>query len=66
MKYLMVGIIAFLIPAAGMAEGPCVDDVQKFCPGLYDGGGALLDCLKQHEAELSEACKTKVEALSKK
>ena len=31
-----------------------------------EAGDALRACLKKHEAELSEACKAKVEAMSKK
>ena len=38
----------------------CQDDVQKFCPDAKPGGGALRDCLKQHEAELSPACQEHV------
>ena len=66
MKHLIIGLVALLIPTATMAQGPCVDDVQKFCPNLEGRGDALRACLKKHEAELSEACKAKVEAMSKK
>jgi hypothetical protein len=65
MKQLIVVLVALLIPTATMAKGPCEDDVQKFCPNLSEGGRDLLGCLKKHEAELSEACKAKAEAMSK-
>jgi len=35
----------------------CKPDVEKFCAGVAVGGGRIMQCLKQHESELSEACK---------
>jgi Cysteine rich repeat len=60
MKHLMVLIIALLIPAAAMAKGECQDDVQRFCKNVGEAKGAIVACLQQHVAELSEACKTKL------
>ncbi len=35
----------------------CQADYQHFCPGIKPGSdGALMDCMKQHAKELSEAC----------
>ena len=31
MRHLIVVLAALLIPTATMAEGPCKNDVQKFC-----------------------------------
>ncbi len=39
------------------AKEACKPDVEKFCAGVEAGGGRLRDCLKQHESELSDACK---------
>lgn len=39
------------------AKDACQDDVKKFCADTKPGGGAIIKCLKGHEAELSEACK---------
>ena len=60
MKHLMVAIIALLVPAAAMAQ-ECKADREKLCKDVVDTT-EVVACLKQHEAELSEACKTKVEA----
>ena len=60
MKHLMVLIIALLIPAAAMAKGECQDDVQRFCKNVGEAKGAVVACLQQHMAELSEECKTKL------
>jgi hypothetical protein len=35
----------------------CKPDVEKFCAGVEAGGGRIMQCLKQHQSELSEACK---------
>lgn len=39
----------------------CKDDSAKHCKGTKPGGGRVLQCLKQHEAELSPACKEKMD-----
>jgi hypothetical protein len=38
----------------------CKDDAAKLCRGMKQGGGKIMQCLKQHEDELSAACKEKV------
>lgn len=40
----------------------CKDDMVKFCKGVRPGGGRILQCLKEHEAELSPECKAKMSA----
>jgi hypothetical protein len=35
----------------------CKDDSAKLCKGTKPGEGRILQCLKQHESELSAACK---------
>ena len=57
MKHLIV-VIALLIPATAMAKGECKEDKQMFCKDAADA----IACLDQHKAELSEACKGKLEA----
>jgi len=39
------------------AKQACQPDVDKFCSGVAQGGGRIMQCLKQHESELSDACK---------
>lgn len=41
------------------AEGyklACVDDVKRFCPVVQPGDGRILQCLQEHEQDLSEGC----------
>jgi hypothetical protein len=51
-------------PAKGFAAqakgGPCAEDAEKFCKDVAAGGGRRAKCLKEHESELSEACKKQV------
>ncbi|MEZ0391569.1 MAG: cysteine rich repeat-containing protein [Pseudobdellovibrionaceae bacterium] len=38
----------------------CADDVQKFCAKVKPGQKAILKCLKNHKAKLSQPCKDSV------
>lgn len=64
--YCVLGAAAFALPASAKDAGPCHDDIQKFCKDMKPGGGAVAQCLKQHESELSQACKEKGEELKRK
>jgi hypothetical protein len=35
----------------------CKPDVDRLCPGIQRGGGRIVACLKQNEAQLSAVCK---------
>jgi hypothetical protein len=35
----------------------CKTDVKKFCKNVKEGDGRLVQCLKEHQAELSSTCK---------
>lgn len=39
----------------------CRDDMKKLCAGTQPGGGRIIQCMKQHEAELSPACKEQMD-----
>ena len=39
MRYLMVMIIALLVPAAAMAKGECKADKEKFCKDVVSSEG---------------------------
>jgi len=39
------------------AKAACQPDVEKFCANVPQGGGQIRDCLRQHQNELSDACK---------
>ena len=69
MIYMLSGVIgvgAFGVPALAEGPGPCAADIQKFCADVQPGGGAIVQCLKKHEADLSEACKQRGKDLKQK
>ncbi len=41
-------------------NGPCAADVQKFCKDVQPGKGGIAKCLKEHQNDLSPACKEKI------
>ena len=63
MLVLFGAVVALTSVSAGAAEsgkGPCAQDREKFCKDAKPGGGELGKCLKEHESELSEACKQRL------
>jgi hypothetical protein len=65
MKHLivlfMVAVLA--VPAAANAAepkrfAPCKADARKFCKDAKSKGVKVRDCLKEHKAEVTDACKT--------
>ena len=43
--------------AVADAQAACAADVQRLCAGVPPGGGRIVACIKQHQAELSDGCK---------
>jgi hypothetical protein len=58
---LVVACIGPIITAHALAEekskNPCAEDIAKFCKDAKSDSQSPLKCLKEHENELSEACK---------
>lgn len=64
MKHLMIAVfalstgLALAIPAsAERGKGVCAEDVAKFCKDVKPGEGRVAACLKEHEKNLSKACR---------
>lgn len=53
---VLVSAPANAAPASYPGAEACSADVKKFCAGVKPGGGAIHQCLKQHEAELTPGC----------
>ena len=59
MRNIVIALGAVLASAAAADEHPCKADVEKFCAGLQPGQGRIVQCLAQHEADLSPECRQK-------
>jgi len=47
-------------------DGPCMADVAKLCKDVEKGEGRVAKCLKEHEDELSSACKNNMGKMKEK
>jgi hypothetical protein len=55
-------VAIFCLPA--FAQGRvCAADVAKFCQGAEGGHGKLMQCLREHQSELSSPCQARVQAM---
>jgi hypothetical protein len=59
MRNVVIALGVLFGGAALAADHPCKADAQKFCAGVQPGQGRILQCLAQHEADLSPECKQK-------
>jgi len=53
---LILGLM-FTTAASAADQNPCSEDIAKFCKDVKPGQRAIMDCLEQHESQLSDACK---------
>jgi hypothetical protein len=71
---LQIFVFAFFLLCAGAvdmvyaAEGelPCAEEIAKHCKEVKPGGGRILNCLDEHQKELSDSCRKKLEESKKK
>ena len=58
---LVAALILCLAPPFAFAgdltkDGPCREDIQKFCKSVRPGNGKVLQCMRQYNRHLSTAC----------
>jgi len=65
---IALSALVFWAGTLGYAETspPCAEEIAKFCKDIQPCKGLLMDCLKEHENELSSICKAKVEEANKR
>jgi hypothetical protein len=42
---------------SGPLQGACMNDIKTLCGSIQPGGGRIRECMKEHRAQLSDACK---------
>jgi hypothetical protein len=57
---VLFGLSASAQDAARPAGTPCREDMERLCSDVKPGGGARIRCLKDHEDELSDACRAQI------
>jgi len=45
------------VAQAGPMQGACASDIKAMCGSVQPGGGRIRDCMREHRAQLSAACK---------
>jgi hypothetical protein len=68
-RFLPFGLLAFTLgwpkALANVDQGrPCATDIGRFCNEVRAGEGRLLECLNEHQSELSQGCRKALTALS--
>jgi hypothetical protein len=53
---LALACIAFSVSAQDKGGGACRGDAQRFCAQAAGGGGSIMNCLLDHQQEISNAC----------
>jgi hypothetical protein len=58
----LAGALCLILPASVSAQDSkaCAADAAKLCKGMRPGQGRVAKCLKEHENELSPACKANI------
>jgi hypothetical protein len=57
------GLLSLATHAQGLPDA-CKADVKQHCASAKPGGGRVVACLQQHEADLSPNCKTQLPTLA--
>jgi hypothetical protein len=60
----LVGGILLLAACAASAQEACRAEVDKFCKDIKTGEGRVLKCLQEHEADLSDACRARLNTIN--
>jgi Cysteine rich repeat len=60
---VVLGFVLWIVPAmAATQDRACANDVKQFCSDVQPGRSNVMQCLKEHQADLSAACKDRLQA----
>lgn len=62
MKTLLIATLICLSQII-YAQGPCLNDIQKFCPKIEKNKKSIAKCILDNEAKLSPACKERAKII---
>jgi hypothetical protein len=64
--FALISLAGSTQTATAQALKFCKEDVARLCPGVAPGGGKIIECLKQHENEVSIGCGKELKAIKAK
>jgi hypothetical protein len=64
-SHILFNFVTCFFSGAG-SKSACKADAEKFCKDVEPVHGKMVQCMKQHEAELSPACKERIAAAKEK
>lgn len=47
----------------GAVRQACMADIQKLCSGVQPGGGRIMQCMREHQDQVSDGCKTAMSSM---
>lgn len=53
----IIAVPAIAHAQGGPMQGACKTDIQSLCGAVQPGGGRIRDCMREHRAQISAACK---------
>ena len=68
----LLAVLLFTISASQESKaqaGPlaaCKADAARICPGIEPGGGKIIQCLKQHQNDVTIGCAKELKAIKTK
>lgn len=66
---LIAGVFCLAMSTGVTAEEknrPCAADAERLCKGVAQGEGRVAKCLREHESEVSPACKENIGKMKEK
>ena len=66
---VLAGVLCLSLAGGVSAEEkskPCADDAAKLCKGVQPGQGGMMKCLKEHQSDVSPACKENIAKMKEK
>jgi hypothetical protein len=47
----------------GALRAACQADIEKFCADVAKGGGHVMQCIREHQDQLSDSCQSAVQGM---